>query len=398
MGRARCAQDPASKRAGRDHSRRIGCVAPPSDEAASKGRPADPGPPKGSRRSAAPAMARLRLPRRTLPDRAKCAHSDPHQLPHTSLRIPRVSRHPAGGGSKSASDLVADRIGPLQPTCRNQIQKAHGAKLDRARPQPWRQCGKMESFGIASDHFSFSRMRGARSLRRKHRAARVPYPRGPSNPWSTRAALPRRGHPEIFRPFLRQKFSKGCPLRCQLFPPPGASKVRSSSIGTGDLGARVSARNSSRNIFLEWRTPSVLRPRSTSSSISPRGAVESLQVLGRTTARGATRRFFSRRRTFDYFSISNAAALCRPGRSRVRSMACGRRAPPLATQLHSRGEYFSGTREAPGGISKLSPIAWTTAWQAHAFFPEIPETFFLAGKAPKKLPRNSGLGGWVGAT
>jgi hypothetical protein len=224
MGRARCAQDPASKRAGRDHSRRIGCVAPPSDEAASKGRPADPGPPKGSRRSAAPAMARLRLPRRTLPDRAKCAHSDPHQLPHTSLRIPRVSRHPAGGGSKSASDLVADRIGPLQPTCRNQIQKAHGAKLDRARPQPWRQCGKMESFGIASDHFSFSRMRGARSLRRKHRAARVPYPRGPSNPWSTRAALPRRGHPEIFRPFLRQKFSKGCPLRCQLIPTPRGIK------------------------------------------------------------------------------------------------------------------------------------------------------------------------------
>lgn len=223
MGRARCAQDPASKRAGRDHSRRIGCVAPPSDEAASKGRPADPGPPKGSRRSAAPAMARLRLPRRTLPDRAKCAHSDPHQLPHTSLRIPRVSRHPAGGGSKSASDLVADRIGPLQPTCRNQIQKAHGAKLDRARPQPWRQCGKMESFGIASDHFSFSRMRGARSLRRKHRAARVPYPRGPSNlehQGGVTASGSPRDFPAFSAPEIFQRVSPSLPT----FPTPRGIK------------------------------------------------------------------------------------------------------------------------------------------------------------------------------
>lgn len=74
--------------------------APPSDEAASKGRPADPGLPKGSRRSAAPAMARLRLPRRTLPEKAKCARSDPHQLPHTLLRI-RKSRSELGGSQKS---------------------------------------------------------------------------------------------------------------------------------------------------------------------------------------------------------------------------------------------------------------------------------------------------------
>jgi hypothetical protein len=112
MGRARCAQDPASKRAGREHSWRIGCVAPPSDEAASTGRPADPGPPKGGRRSAAPAMARLRLPRRTLPDRAKCAHSDPHQLPqHVAEDTESFDRGTRGGGSKSASDRVADRIG-----------------------------------------------------------------------------------------------------------------------------------------------------------------------------------------------------------------------------------------------------------------------------------------------
>lgn len=68
---------------------------PPSDEAASKGRPADPGPPKGSRRSVAPAMARLRLPRRTLPDKAKCAHSNPHQLPpHVDAVYEFRSRHP----------------------------------------------------------------------------------------------------------------------------------------------------------------------------------------------------------------------------------------------------------------------------------------------------------------
>jgi hypothetical protein len=51
---------------------------PPPDEAATTGRQTDPGPPKGSRRSAVSAMARLRLPRRSLrPGRAKCARSGP---------------------------------------------------------------------------------------------------------------------------------------------------------------------------------------------------------------------------------------------------------------------------------------------------------------------------------
>ena len=76
--------------------------------------------------------------------------------------------------------------------------------------------------------------------------------------------------------FCARNFPKGVPFAANFSHPPGASKVRSSSIGTGDLGARVSARNSSRNIFLEARASSALRPRSVLNNLRPPGAIESL--------------------------------------------------------------------------------------------------------------------------
>jgi hypothetical protein len=66
----------------------------------------------------------------------------------------------------------------------------------------------MESFGIASDHFSFSRMRGARSLRRQHRAAHVLTPGGhriPGAPWRRY----RLGSPRDFPGFFLRKIFRG---------------------------------------------------------------------------------------------------------------------------------------------------------------------------------------------
>jgi hypothetical protein len=74
---------------------------PPPDEAATTGRQTDPGPPKGSCRSAVSAMARLRLPSRSLrPGRAKCARSGPSpSATKGNNRRPSVGRrrHHRGG-------------------------------------------------------------------------------------------------------------------------------------------------------------------------------------------------------------------------------------------------------------------------------------------------------------
>ena len=162
---------------------------------------------------------------------------------------------------------------------------------------------------------------------------------------------------------------------------PGWVKVGRTSLGTGDLGARVSARNSSRNIFLEWRTPSALRPRSTSSNISPGGGRRKSTSSWANDRSGCHAQiFFGGARLLIIFSkskISNAGRVRRPGRLRVRSMACCGRPPGIGNTAALARRIFFRRAGSPGGaISKFSPIAWTTAWQAHAFFREIPETFF----------------------
>ncbi len=88
---------------------------PPPDEAATTGRQTDPGPPKGSRRSAVSAMARLRLPRRSLrPGRAKCARSGPSpSATNGNNRRPSVGRRRHhGGGLQTFRSGTVDRAGP----------------------------------------------------------------------------------------------------------------------------------------------------------------------------------------------------------------------------------------------------------------------------------------------
>jgi hypothetical protein len=166
-----------------------------------------------------------------------------------------------------------------------------------------------------------------------------PYPRGPSNPWSTLAALPHRGHPEIFRDSFSGKFSGGG----------GPSKV------CGFLGEQ------------------------------PHGVPRA--------------DFFWRGQTFDYFleiKDFKRGSARRPGRSRVCSMACCQRPPDIGIQPRLRREYFSDAVEGRGGISKFCPIARTTAWQHRADICEFPETFF-GRRGVRKNAAKFTPGGWVGA-
>ena len=160
--------------------------------------------------------------------------------------------------------------------------------------------------------------RRARRPRQPDRSTRSS--RGASNPWSTLGALPHRGHREIFRDSFFGKFSGGW----------GASKV----------------------CGLRGRLPHGV----------PRAD------------------FFWRGQTFDYFlEIKDFKRRPRSPSGSIASLFNGLRPACVRHRQHGRvGEanIFSGTPKPPGGISKFSPIARTTAWQAHAFFREIPETFF----------------------
>jgi hypothetical protein len=106
--------------------------------------------------------------------------------------------------------------------------------------------------------------------------------------------------------------------------------------------------------------------------------------------------FFWRGQTFDYFlEIKDFKRRPRSPSGSIASLFNGlRRRPPSIgnTAALARRIFFRHAQGSPGGISKFGWVVWTTAWQAHAFFREIPETFF-GRPGSEKTPRNSGWGG-----
>ena len=257
------------------------------------------------------------------------------ELHRQRVKFSKVGRyshaHSAGGPLIPGGLGCTDRIGPSQPTCRNQIQKAQGAKLNHARPQPWRQCGKMESFGIASDHFSFSRMRGARSLRRQHRAAHVLTPGGhriPGAPWRR------------YRLGVTQRFS------------------------------------------------GILSPENFQGGGGPSKVCEFQGRLPHGVSRAD---FFSWSETFDYFSRNQRfqmrqRSVVQVDRESVQWLAPGV-PPPSATQLHSRGEYFSGTPEAPGASQSSLRSHGRPRGKHTRFFAKFRKTFFGQRDARKNAAK-----------
>jgi hypothetical protein len=180
---------------------------------------------------------------------------------------------------------------------------------------------------------------GARGHLINQIAQRVGSRRGASNPWELLGSLPRRGHPEIFRDFFLRNFS------------------------------------------------------------GPRGGIESLRVLGPVTAWGLSGRFFFADQQFRP-AFWNVVCVRQSRRSNEASPF-----KDLQRALAIRGprdraftsNIFSHVRAAAPGASQSSAGSHGrprgSVAQIFANFRKL----FLASEA-QKMPRNSGWGGWVGAT
>jgi hypothetical protein len=179
---------------------------------------------------------------------------------------------------------------------------------------------------------------------------------------------------------------------------PGWVKVGRTSLGTGDLGARVSARNSSRNIFLDSRASSALPTAiGVEHRQSPGGPSKVCEFWGRLPHGVPRADFFWRGQTFDYFlEIKDFKRRPRSPSGSSASLFNGLRPASALHQQHCRvGEanIFPTRPRLPGGASQSSAGSYGRPRGRRTRFSAKFRKLFLPPRSRKKRREIQGGGG-----